>query len=117
MAATRIGCLVFSGTRSDKLFGVLQRLGRKPLSREHPAYLTCPQIAGQLFDTCDGSAPRFPFLHHEMGIGESGNLRQVSYAEDLVGARQQLQSSAYSFGCGAPNSCVHFIEYEDATAG
>ena len=47
-------------------------------------------------------------------VGEGGNLRQVSDAEYLVGARQRLQLFPHRFGRPTANSGVDLIEHQRA---
>ena len=50
-------------------------------------------------------------------IGEGGDLREVSDAEDLLGAGESLELLADGFGCAASDADVDFVEDERARRG
>ena len=61
-----------------------------------------------------GAALLFLLLDKEMLIRESGDLREVGDAEDLLGAGERLQLLADSLGGTASDADVDFVEDERA---
>ena len=76
--------------------------------------------AGALIEQPDlgfGAARGLALVDEEMLIGEGGDLRQVSDAENLLAARQGLELLAYGFRGAAADADVDFIEDQSARRG
>jgi hypothetical protein len=59
----------------------------------------------------------FAFLNGEMLIGERGNLREMSDAENLLRAGKSFELLANGFGSSATDADVDFVEDQSARRG
>ena len=94
----------------DHLGGVLQAGVGNLCAGEH----ACDFVgAGAVVEDADPrlrAAVFLALLDSEMLIGESGNLRQVGNAEDLLRAGEGLELLADGFGGAAADADVDFVE-------
>ena len=76
--------------------------------------------AGAVVENADaggGALVLLALFYCQMLIGESGDLRQVGDAQDLLGAAEGFEFVADGFGGAASDADVDFVEDEGARGG
>src|ERR1039457_4181338 len=81
---------LFLVRQPDQLLGVLERLGRHTLAREHAADLVLPVLLRQFLNPGHRASLRLVLLDQIVMVRESGYLREVRDAQHLVRCREPL---------------------------
>jgi hypothetical protein len=92
--------------------GVLQRLRRQLLPRQHPPNFARAALAVQFFDSGHSAPLALALLHALMMIRESRDLRQVRHAQNLIRGGEFLQPPSDALRRAAADARVHFVEHQ-----
>src|ERR1700730_18766102 len=95
-----------SPVRLNHLLRVLARSIRQFSSAEHARYLFGALFANDSADRGPRAAIAFFLLDQKMVIRKRRDLREVSHAEHLIGARQRFQLLANRLGGAASDAGV-----------
>jgi hypothetical protein len=89
---------------------VLERLACYLDTTQHPCQFLGTFLLRQRGNASSRGLPVSDFADSEMLVCETGNLGQMSYAQDLSVRAQFLQTTPYHFGDTAANATVYLIE-------
>jgi hypothetical protein len=74
-------------------------------------------LAGDEADCGAGAIGGALLFDHVMMVGEGRNLRQVSYAQYLIGSRQCFQLFSYGLSCASADAGIDFVEDKSYVRG